>query len=217
LVNVDFKGSKIVLADIDAAMDKSNGGVMSNDGIHPNDAGYRLFAAVWWAAIEFADGKGMLSAPAYVASIDDTKSSPSSTCSKVAGNARGPIQSQKGSGHDNGLYVHDRKEPVIIESGRIQKNSDPAVITNGIPDRVFFANVVAFNNKAEYKEMLDDWIRVFHALDGKNTYYYRQNNGGGVFGPSTTFSVDMNCDSGPKYAFADFNGDGKLFPIADVS
>lgn len=206
LVRNDFRGSKIALADIDTAM-STNGNFMSGDGIHPNDAGYRLFAAVLWAAIESVEGG--ITAPAYVAAVDDTKTSPSSTCTKVAGNARGPVQSQRGSGHDNGLYQHNRKNPDgPIISARIEKRNDPQVITNGIPDRMFFANIVAFNNKAEYKDILDDWIRVFHALDGKNTYYFRQNLGGGTFGPSTTFDVAMNCDSGPKYAFADFNGDG---------
>jgi hypothetical protein len=74
---------------------------------------------------------------------------------------------------------------------------------------MFFANIVLNNPNAARSEAQDDWIRIFHDTStGKNTYYYRQNQGGGSFGPSTTFDVDMNCDAGPRYAFHDFNNDG---------
>lgn len=190
---------RIELADIEKAMD--SGEFLSDDGIHPTDAGYKLFAAVWWAAIDTVGDK--IQPPNYVASIDDSKTSGARTCQKVAGNARGPVQSQRGdSGHDDGKYIHDRIEHGPLLSARIEKAKDPSQITDGIPDRMFFANIVAANPNFQPSEALDDWIRVFHAIDGKNTYYYRQNMGGGVFGSSTTFSVDMNCDSGPRYYFA---------------
>lgn len=74
---------------------------------------------------------------------------------------------------------------------------------------MFFANLVINDPNAERSQALDDWIRVFHdTRTGKNTYYYRQNLGGGKFGPSTVFDVKMDCDSGPLYAFADFDNNG---------
>ncbi|KAK0618315.1 hypothetical protein B0T17DRAFT_643849 [Bombardia bombarda] len=50
------------------------------------------------------------------------------TCPKVAGTARGPIQTQVGSGYDDGNYVHSSISRGVLTSGRIQKGSDPASI-----------------------------------------------------------------------------------------
>lgn len=55
---------------------------------------------------------------------------------------------------------------------------------------------------------LDDWVRIEHKADGTNTYWLRVNQGGGTFADHVTFDVDMNCDAGPTYWFADFNNDG---------
>lgn len=62
---------------------------------------------------------------------------------------------------------------------------------------MFFANVVVGDPNFARSGALDDWIRVYHGPDNKNVYYYRQNNGDGTFGPSTTFDVGMDCDTGP--------------------
>lgn len=64
---------------------------------------------------------------------------------------------------------------------------------------MFFANILVNDANFDRKAALDDWICVFHdTRTNKNTYYYRQNNGGGNFGPFRTFNVGMNCDSGPR-------------------
>ena len=203
LVNNQYQGKRIAIADIYDAMTMSQ---LDPDGIHPTDEGYKVFAAVWWDAISrVEDG---IQPPATDNGIDDTRTSSPRTCSKVAGNARGPIQTQKGSGHDDGNYVHDRKERGAIPSARIEKRDDPKSITDAIPWHMFFANLVLNNPNAARSEARDEWIRIFHDANGKNTYYYRQNMGDGTFGPSTTFNVDMDCDAGPLYAFADFNNDG---------
>lgn len=55
---------------------------------------------------------------------------------------------------------------------------------------------------------MDDWVRVEHKADGTNTYWIRTNQGDGTFAEHATFDVDMNCDGGPTYWFADFNNDG---------
>ncbi|EPE24178.1 Integrin alpha N-terminal [Glarea lozoyensis ATCC 20868] len=200
----EFSGKKIALADMFQAMNRE--AHLSGDGIHPNDAGYKLFAAVWWDAFQRVESR--VSPPKYVASIDDSKTGSARSCTKVPGNARGPILTQSGSGHDDGAYVHQRKEWAADISARIEKKDDIAVIVNGIPDRMFFANLVVADPNADRAKTLDDWIRIYHDRDDKNTYYYRQNLGGGKFGASTTFNVDMDCNLGPKYAFADFNNDG---------
>lgn len=200
-----YKGKRIGLADIYSVMLMTD---LSSDGIHPNDFGYKLFASVWWDAISLVEG-GIQPAANNTGIDDSAVSTQTKTCNKVAGNARGPIQSQRGSGHDDGNYVHSRIERGVIESARIDKFNDPVSITSAIPWHMFFANIVVSNPNFERADALDDWIRILHNTTSvKNTYYFRQNLGGGKFGPSTTFDVDQNCDSGPLYAFADFNNDG---------
>lgn len=206
LVKNSYQGKRIGIADINEAISVDPDQYMSDDGIHPNDAGYKLFASVWWDSIRKLEDQ--IQPPNYVASIDDSKTSDVNTCSKVAGNARGPVQSQVGSGHDDGVYKHSSKGHSPELSARIEKRDDPLSIVNAIPEHMFFANIVVGDPNFDRKGALDDWIRVFHDAKGKNTYYYRQNQGAGKFGPSTTFSVDYNCDTGPRYAFADFNNDG---------
>ncbi|KAK3315918.1 carbohydrate esterase family 3 protein [Apodospora peruviana] len=204
LVKNSYGNQRVGVADFYAKMTKE---MLVSDGIHPNDEGYKLFAAVWWEAIHKLEDR--IQPPNAASGIDDSAVTSGGTCEKVAGNARGAIKSQVGSGHDDGYYSHKSVAKGALLTARIEKRDDPASVTKGIPERMFFANIVVNNPGAPRSEALDDWIRVFHDPDtGKNTYYYRQNQGGGVFGPSTTFDVDMNCDSGPRYAFHDFNNDG---------
>jgi hypothetical protein len=125
---------------------------------------------------------------------------------QVAGNAKGPVQIQKGSGHDDGKYHHTSKNHSILVDARIQKGSDKT-INNAIPSHMFFAQLINPYNQ-DRSDALDDWIRIVHSADGTNTYYVRENLGNGAFGSSQTFDVDLNCDAGPHYAFADFNNDG---------
>ena len=192
LVKNSYQGARIAVADFYSVMQMSD---LSSDGIHPNNFGYKLFAAVWWDAIRRVESR--IQPPAQVANLDDAAASAARTCNKVAGNARGPVQSQVGSGHDDGKYVHNRIEKGALISARIEKRDDPKSITDAIPWHMFFANIVVNNPNFSRKEALDDWIRVFHDTNGRNTYYYRQNQGNGNFGPSTTFDVDMDCNSGP--------------------
>ncbi|EHK97448.1 hypothetical protein M7I_6785 [Glarea lozoyensis 74030] len=93
----EFSGKKIALADMFQAMNRE--AHLSGDGIHPNDAGYKLFAAV---------------VPVF------------------------PLFSKFRA------YVHQRKEWAADISARIEKKDDIAVIVNGIPDRMFFANLVTW-------------------------------------------------------------------------
>ncbi|KAK3372649.1 carbohydrate esterase family 3 protein [Podospora didyma] len=202
-----YAGKRLGLADFYNAHTLAEH-ISTADGKHPNDAGYRIFAAVWYDAITKIESK-IQPAGAANPPIDDGATGGPNTCTKEAGDARGPVQSQAGSGHDDGIYVHSSVSRGALTSARIQKNNDPASVIDGIPSHMFFANIVVKNPNFERKDAMDDWIRVFHnPATNKNTYLYRQNNGGGNFGPETTFNVDLNCDTGPTYAFADFNDDG---------
>jgi hypothetical protein len=201
LVKNDFSGKRIGLADIDAVFPMDQ---LHEDGIHPVDEGYRLFAGVWWNAISKLEDK-IQPPPTDGLIKDDSKAD--NKCAKIAGNAAGPVQTQKGSGHDDGKYVHARTERGAIESARIQKSGDPFV--KNLPRNIYFANIIKNDPNSDRALALDDWIRVFSAGQGKMTYYFRQNLGGGKFGSTTVFDIGMDCHPSFSYlAFGDFNNDG---------
>lgn len=190
LVINNYSGQRIGLADIYSAISMSQ---VSSDGIHPTDEGYKLFAAVWWNAISKLEN--VIQPPSSEGTVDDSASN-TSDCEKVAGNARGPVRTQQGSGHDDGNYVHDRVERGAIESARIQKAGDPRTITQQVPSNMFFANIIKNDPNSDRASALDDWIRVYIDLNGVTTYYTRQNLGGGVFGASTVIDFGMDCPDG---------------------
>ncbi|KAG4424355.1 hypothetical protein IFR04_002596, partial [Cadophora malorum] len=197
LVTNTYSGQRIGLADIYSAISMDQ---VSGDGIHPTDDGYKLFAAVWWDAISRLED--VIQPPASDGTVDDSASGVSN-CAKVAGNARGPVRTQVGSGHDDGKYVHNRVERGALESARIQKNNDPKTITQQIPLNMFFANIVKNDPNADRASALDDWIRIFRSIEGVTTYYMRQNLGGGKFGASTVIDFGMDCPYGSGHAFGD--------------
>ncbi|KAF5001515.1 hypothetical protein FGRMN_986 [Fusarium graminum] len=197
------KGTRIGLADVRDVMKMSD---MGPDNDHPTDDGYKMFAGVWWDAISQIQDR--IQPPAAVSGMDDTASGQAKQCKKVAGNAGLPGQSQLGSGHDDGNYVHASTSRGTIDSAVIDKGSDPKSITDAIPWHIFFANIVKGDPNAARTAALDDWIRVYHNTKDKNAYWFRQNLGSGKFDKSVQFDVDMNCDLGPRYAFADLNNDG---------
>lgn len=204
LVKNDYRGKRIGLADIDSFIKMSQ---VDEDGIHPNDEGYRLFATVWWAAISRLED--VIQPPAANGLIqDDSSTGGDKKCPKVAGNAGSPVQTQKGSGHDDGDYKHDRIEKGVIESARIQKANDPHAITVQIPLSMYFADIIKINPNSDRSFALDDWIRVYTTADGEKTYYFRQNLGGGNFGPSRTFDPGIDCPYPSDHTFGDFNNDG---------
>ncbi|KAF5604267.1 acetylxylan esterase [Fusarium subglutinans] len=202
LVN-SYRGQRIGLADINPVLPTS---MLQKDGIHPTDAGYKLFASVWWDAISQVQAD--IQAPAKVSGIDDAVSEKSSECKKTAGNSRAPQQSQRGSGHDDGIYRHYSHAQGVLESLRLENGGDSASLIKDYPWHVFFANIVLNSANSPRSNALDDMSHIHHEQDGTNTYWYRQNQGGGKFSDSKRFDVDMDCNDGPRYAFADFNNDG---------
>ncbi|KAI1261901.1 carbohydrate esterase family 3 protein [Xylariaceae sp. FL1019] len=198
-----YKGARIALADVQSVMSLSD---LGPDGDHPTDSGYEMFAGVWWDAISKIEDR--IQAPVAVSGIDDSTASSPSQCKKVAGNAPPRVQTQLGSGHDDGNYLHNSINRGILKTANISKGQDPESITKDIPWHIFFANLVVGDVNAGRSQALDDWVRIWHTKEGRNVYYFRQNLGGGKFGDSVEFDVDMDCDDGPRYAFADFNNDG---------
>ncbi|KAM3084657.1 hypothetical protein ACMFMG_003120 [Clarireedia jacksonii] len=115
-----YENARIGLADIRSVMSMND---LSSDGTHPNYGGYKLFAGVWWNAISRLENN--IQPPATVTGMNDAMVDSSKTCKKVAGNAGAAVQSQLGSGHDDGNYVHDSSAHGALESAQINKNSDP--------------------------------------------------------------------------------------------
>ena len=65
-------------------------------------------ANVWYNGTQGIYANCWITPPAAVAGLNDTADSSTidTTCEKVVGNAIGPIQTQVGSGTDDGNYVH---------------------------------------------------------------------------------------------------------------
>lgn len=87
------------------------------DGTHPTDAGYLKMATVFYNGIVYASS--FISPPEDVAGINDV-SAPNDSgiedtkCQKIPGNAIGPIQTQQGSGTNDGGYVHASTSKGIV-------------------------------------------------------------------------------------------------------
>lgn len=184
LVKNDYAGRRIGMADIESVITMSQ---VADDGIHPTDDGYRLFAGVWWNAISKLEG--VIQPPPTDGLIKDDSAISSNKCAKVAGSASGPVQTQKGSGHDDGKYVHNRAERGAIASAKITKaesgDSDSAYsgsTGSSIPYDMYFADIIKNDPNSDRSLALDDWIRVIDYTNSiPRKYFFRQNLGGGKF------------------------------------
>ncbi|KAI0145418.1 hypothetical protein GGR57DRAFT_494464 [Xylariaceae sp. FL1272] len=191
-----YKGARIALADVHSVMSL---GDLGPEGDQPTDSGYKMFAGVWWDAISKIEDRNQ--APVAVSGIHDSTASSPSQCKKVAGNAPPRVQTQLGSGYDDGSYLHNSINRGILKTANISKGQDPESITKDIPWHIFFANLVVVDVNAGRSQALDDWVRIWHTEEGRNVYYFRQNLGGGKFGDSVEFDVDIDCDDGPHDFF----------------
>lgn len=71
--------------------------------------------------------------PAKVSGIDDGAGESNKQCRKVAGNSGLPVQSQRGSGHNNGNYIHSSSSQGTLETANINKGNNPKLIIKAIP------------------------------------------------------------------------------------
>ncbi|KAL4861182.1 SGNH hydrolase-type esterase domain-containing protein [Aspergillus spectabilis] len=177
------EGDKIVLADMANNLEDSD----LQDDTHPDDAGYRKMATVWWAAIQAADRRGFLTAPADV-EIDE---SAITTCEKeYASGEDNYAQTQRGSGADDGNYKHSAKD-----MGRIL---NVGVAAGDIHDELHFAQLV--NVWGAYREgSLDElaWTRE----SGETFMFLNMNNG--EFDAAVEIDVKIDC-----VRWGDVNNDG---------
>ncbi|RKU41801.1 hypothetical protein DL546_001959 [Coniochaeta pulveracea] len=200
LVTNSHAGRRIGLADINFAIGSDFS--LLHDDTHPNDAGYKLFAAVWWDAISQLED---VIQPPSADGPDDATSF--SSCSKVACTARGPVKTQQGSGHDDGNYVHNSESLDALVSARIEYKGDSSGLNELIPFRMFFANLIKTDPNAERKEAPDDWVRAWNNGEYNTLWHVRRNKGNGEFDTSVQFSIDQHCEQGSDahgYTWGDF-------------
>ncbi|KAJ5801621.1 uncharacterized protein N7518_003689 [Penicillium psychrosexuale] len=175
-------GDKIVIADMQSFISVDD----LQDDTHPTDDGYIKMASIWWPAIQEAQTNGFLTPPADT-DVSDTSSS---TCEKTfASGENNYAQTQRGSGTDDGNYIHNSED-----KGRILKITAVGNIHEGIN----FAQLV--NTGGAYREgALDELIQT---VDGAGTYMYLNNNNG-EFGDPVKIDVKDSC-----VHWGDVNNDG---------
>ncbi|KAL4983331.1 hypothetical protein BDW68DRAFT_191412 [Aspergillus falconensis] len=182
------EGVPIVLAEMEKNNFLSYPGDYADD-THPNDAGYKKMAAVWYAAIQRAAGEGLISAPATI----DAEVGGDGQCEKEYGNGvyAGGL-TQRGSGQEDGIYYHDSEAMGEVFS---------LIMGEDEFDSIFFARIFSRD-----RDDLLYWS-VFH---GNVRYRVYPNIEGGQdkFSEDGYFlSVDDNCNPAGVH-FIDINGDG---------
>ncbi|KJK61604.1 GDSL-like Lipase/Acylhydrolase family protein [Aspergillus parasiticus SU-1] len=184
------KGQRIVLAEMSDFIKVED----LIDGTHPTDFGDKKVASVWWEAIQEAEREGLLQPPNKTG-VSDTKRT---TCKKEygSGNRKGRVQTQRGSGADDGNYVHSSKDMGRIFSPattKKEKDFDPGI------------NYAQLVNKfgAHREGALDELVWT---KDGDGTYMFINNNDG-KFGSAVKIEVNDGCLA-RGVRWGDVNGDG---------
>jgi hypothetical protein len=141
-------------------------------------------ASIWWSAIQEAQTLRFLTPPAH-ADVSDTSSS---TCEKeYASGEDNYAQTQRGSGTDDGNYVHNSED-----KGSVLKIAAAGDIHQGVN----FAQLV--NAGGAYREgALDELVRT---VDNDGTYMYLNNNDG-EFGDPVKIDVKDSCLARGKSPF----------------
>ncbi|KAB8270801.1 hypothetical protein BDV30DRAFT_241024 [Aspergillus minisclerotigenes] len=184
------KGQRIVLAEMSDFIKVED----LIDGTHPNDFGYKKVASVWWEAIQEAEREGRLQPPNKTG-VSDTKRT---TCKKEygSGNRKGRVQTQRGSGADDGNYVHSSKGMGRIFNPATTKEE------NDFDPGINYAQLV--NKFGAHREgALDELVWT---KDGDGTYMFINNNDG-KFGSAVKIEVNDGCLA-RGVRWGDVNGDG---------
>ena len=169
-----YSDSRIALADMHAFLTVND---IGPDGTHPTDFGYKKMAAVWWDAIKHVQDR--IQPPD--SSVDDTKVIGTNTCPKVSGNSPGPVQTQRGSGANDGGYTHSSKS----------HGSSLTVNDIGVENYHFgqFVNINGIDRGGETDELI---VTEKHS-DGMFSYAYRLNSGGSYASTWTNITSPVTC------------------------
>ncbi|KAH8586344.1 hypothetical protein B0O99DRAFT_702959 [Bisporella sp. PMI_857] len=180
------------------------------DGLHPSDGGFLKMARLYYdALVNLGD---YIKPPQRVLGVDDTaaQSQPGSggeidtKCQKVPGNAIGPIQTQQGSGGNDGPYVHKG-----VDHGKLLYWQGPPSSPQDVPviNGVFWADM----NGDGY----DDLVYVPKNFQEIQVSINLGISGGKVvFADRLTFNTGIDCPTaGVNFADSNDNGIDDLFCI----
>jgi hypothetical protein len=167
------KNQKIVLVDVDSPSRYFTLSDIGPDGTHPTDAGYGKLASLFLRGIEQARREDLITAPRDT-DFSDLPGAGSggddNHCDKKFGSAEslGAVDTQSGSGDDDGLYEHDATEEgnavllhnpfetyLNITFARITEpfgNDDLLIITNKVSDSKGRTYTVVPNNGSGYTQ-----------------------------------------------------------------
>ncbi|KAL1864953.1 hypothetical protein VTK73DRAFT_5582 [Phialemonium thermophilum] len=188
------RGQKIVLADVDSPAGFFTTANLVADGTHPDDEGHRRLAALYVRAIEDAHSAGFLSPPADTGMSDNPGAAGGNNqCDKTyaSGQSHGPVDTQAGSGLDDGPYLHS-------------SSADESEI----PRFGSFISRPAFNLKfARLNEPFGNHDMINHFKDGSyDLYFIYSNMGAGWDEKRFTLPPFADCaDEGIR--FVDVNDD----------
>jgi lysophospholipase L1-like esterase len=168
-----------------------------SDSIHFKSSGYTKLAAMFAKAFSNVEAKGWLTPPL------DTGIPDNSGCYPSQSGFRGPVLTQRGSGHDDGDFTYSSK----LENSKDFSYAEAAPLA--LLAHFHFANIIKLPD--EYHPW-DELIRVLDQEDRRadNLPFvsYFTNKGHGNFDKvSTTIEVGQECSS-QDVRLADFNGDG---------
>ncbi len=113
--------------------------------------------------------------------MDDAHDVTIATCAKVAGNAAGSVQTQRGSGSNDGPYKHSS-----VAHGTMVTLPDVGA------QYYHFGQLVNINGAARGQETDELIITEKHA-DGTFGYAYRLNSGGSYASTWTNFTSPISC------------------------
>jgi hypothetical protein len=159
-----------------------------SDLIHPNDEGYRKMASIWYSLI--IQNEGIIPAPIENDTHDDDKDTTTTAndCTKVPGTAVGPVTVQRGSGLEDGKYVHTSVDRGIVDVGYMPEDD------REFPDGIFFAQLVTSTQFRETAQ--DDLIYVLPGDIDTEWDYYRMVNdptNAGSFLKPALFKPGIQC------------------------
>ncbi|KAL5335544.1 hypothetical protein BJX70DRAFT_401448 [Aspergillus crustosus] len=178
-----------------------------HDNLHPNELGYAKMATIWDQAILVAEQQGLLSQPIDTG-IPDTNTDEgggdgSSTCDPVLGGGRGPVNTQVGSGSDDGPYTHADVARIEVRVGpdRVIDRRDSVV------DQLYFAQLVNVN-KVDPGQEYDELIYCQELIRDRGMYCWMYLNRDGTFeSAAVKLDTGLFCHVG-GIRWGDVNGDG---------
>ncbi|KAK4499432.1 hypothetical protein PRZ48_009946 [Zasmidium cellare] len=203
-------GQRIVLADMNDGKFITAGDL--SDDLHPTNDGYRKMAAVWDAAIGKAVEEGKVQDPEDTGIPDE---GPGNDCKKVAGDGKGPVKMQQGSGEDDGQYRHkstgmgviwssDDRAPLALVIG-FEFAQIVNALGNPAPDGVL-DDIVVFVDKSR---STTSRAQISSKNEGEQDESERPNIGGSKFKWAAAGKVYNGLSRGANQYYPNMDGNGR--------